>query len=421
MSYDLLHRNTKSIAEEILSDTPVLSVSGARQVGKSTLASQLLLDRPSRFVNLDETSHLTSAREDPDGFVRMFPKGTLAIDEIQRAPELFRAIKGALEEDRRPGRFIITGSSNLLNLQGAEESLAGRAETLVLRGFSRGERNGFVEDFANFAWGLDESAPPHTPPGAPVSRGEYLEMLTEPSFPELRKASERRRDRWVNAYVNRVLSKDATTLFGLQFPDRLHTILNKIAATGTAEFVATTFGRDLSIPSNSIPSYLHALESVYLVDSLPAWGTNLGKRAISKPKVFVSDPGLAVSLAGVDASALEDQITSVFTGGLLESFVASELLKQQAWSRISYKMFHFRSSAGQEVDLILENRRREIVGLEVKASVSFSSKFLRGLTFLRDLYGDKFKAGIVLHAGTEILPMGDRLWAMPISTLWRVQ
>ncbi|QRO81840.1 AAA family ATPase [Corynebacterium glucuronolyticum] len=114
MSYDLLHRNTKSIAEEILSDTPVLSVSGARQVGKSTLASQLLLDRPSRFVNLDETSHLTSAREDPDGFVRMFPEGTLAIDEIQRAPELFRAIKGALEEDRRPGRFIITGSSNLL-------------------------------------------------------------------------------------------------------------------------------------------------------------------------------------------------------------------------------------------------------------------------------------------------------------------
>lgn len=414
----IIRRNSADLAEEILSDTPVLSVSGARQVGKTTLVSQLIKNRPARAVNLDDATSLAAAHSDPDAFVRQYPSGTLAIDEIQRAPELFRAIKGALEEDRRPGRFIITGSSNLSTLKGAEESLAGRAETLNLRGFSQGERLGDIEDFARFAWSLTQSQPL---PEIPVlSRSEYFTLVATSAFPGIADADPRRQERWINAYTERVLSKDASELFGIQYPDRLTKLLNLIARSGTTEFVVAHVARELDLPERSLPSYLEALNSVFLVDILPAWGRNLRKRAVSKPKVFTQDPGLAAILAGVDAQALEEQSLSALSGGLVESFVATELLKQQTWSAKKFTLNHFRSSSGQEVDLILEDRQQSVIGIETKATMSISQKDFKGLTFLREQLGAQFQAGIVLHAGKQILPMGDRLWAMPISTLWSV-
>lgn len=408
-------RNSRVLAEEIFSDTPVLTVSGARQVGKSTLVSQLLQNRSHRLLNLDNAATLQAAQTDPDGFVRQFPEGVVAIDEIQRVPALLRAIKAALDEDRRPGRFIVTGSSNLMNLKGAEESLAGRAETLRLRGFSRGERKGITEDFAANAWN------PHPQlPASDFERIDYLRMITESSFPEIAEATPRRRDRWVQAYVERVLTKDATDLYGIQYPDRLRVLLGKIASQGASEFVAAHIGRELNIPERSVPGYLDALKNVFLIDVLPAWGTNLTRRVISKPKVFLQDPATAASLVGVDAASLEMQISSSFTGGLLESFVATELLKQQEWSAIPFKLFHFRDSTGKEVDLVMESRNREVVGVEVKAAVSLQGKDFSGLRHLQTLAGERFRCGILLYAGKESLPMGPGLWAMPISALWSV-
>lgn len=408
-------RNARVLAEEILSDTPVLTVSGARQVGKSTLVAQLLQNRSYRLLNLDNAATLQAAQTDPDGFVRQFPEGVVAIDEIQRVPALLRAIKAALDEDRRPGRFIVTGSSNLMNLKGAEESLAGRAETLRLRGFSRGERKGITEDFAANAWN------PHPQlPASDFERIDYLSMITESSFPEIAEATPRRRDRWVQAYVERVLTKDATDLYGIQYPDRLRVLLGKIASQGASEFVAAHIGRELNIPERSVPGYLDALKNVFLIDVLPAWGTNLTRRVISKPKVFLQDPATAASLVGVDAASLEMQISSSFTGGLLESFVATELLKQQEWSAVPFKLFHFRDSTGKEVDLVMESRSREVVGVEVKAAVSLQSKDFSGLRHLQKLAGKRFRCGILLYAGKESLPMGPGLWAMPISALWSV-
>ena len=415
MTTSAIPRNARVLAEENLSDTPVLTVSGARQVGKSTLVSQLLQNRSHRLLNLDNAATLQAAQTDPDGFVHQFPEGVVAIDEIQRVPALLRAIKAALDEDRRPGRFIVTGSSNLMNLKGAEESLAGRAETLRLRGFSRGERKGITEDFAANAWN------PHPQlPASDFERIDYLRMITESSFPEIAEATPRRRDRWVQAYVERVLTKDATDLYGIQYPDRLRVLLGKIASQGASEFVAAHIGRELNIPERSVPGYLDALKNVFLIDVLPAWGTNLTRRVISKPKVFLQDPATAASLVGVDAASLEMQISSSFTGGLLESFVATELLKQQEWSAIPFKLFHFRDSTGKEVDLVMESRNREVVGVEVKAAVSLQGKDFSGLRHLQKLAGERFRCGILLYAGKESLPMGPGLWAMPISALWSV-
>lgn len=423
MSNAVIPRHALILAEEILSDTPVLTVSGARQVGKSTLVKELLKNREHRAYNLDDSATLKAATADPDGFVRQFPQGVVAIDEIQRAPALFRAIKSALEEDRRLGRFVVTGSSNLLNLKGVEESLAGRAETLRLRGLSMGEKAHIerAEDFAELAWNLSRQ-PDHLARVADSDheRADYLRLLCQSGFPELIDASPRRTHRWIDAYVERVLSKDATQLYGVQYPERLNMLLELIAASGTQEFVAAHVGRSLDIPERSVPGYLEALKNVFLVDSLPAWGNNLSRRVISKPKVFVQDTGLAASLAGVDPEALELNISSTITGGLLESFVAAELLKQQTWSQVDYRAFHFRDSTGKEVDLVLESRNREIIGIEVKASVSLQDKDFTGLRHLQNLAGDKFRGGFVLYTGKKPLPMGPGLWALPISTLWTI-
>lgn len=415
MTDSFLHRNAQDLAEEVLSDTPVLTISGARQVGKSTLVHQLLEGREHRFFNLDESASLASAQADPDGFVRQLPEGTLAIDEIQRAPELFRAIKGALEKDRRPGRFILTGSSNLLSLTGAEESLAGRAETIRLHGLSVGERLGIHEDFAGRIWSLKDAG---VQPASTLSRADYFQLFCTPSFPGLRDSGRRRQHRWFAAYIERVLSKDAAELYGIQFPDRLHNLLAKFAAQGTAELVAAHIGRALDIPERSVPTYVTELSDVFLINQLPSWGTNLEKRAISKPKVFLSDTALATSLAGLEPEALEMNISSTLSGGICEAFVANELLKQKAWSSVDYRLFHFRTSTGKEVDLVLESRSRDVVGVEVKAAMSIQPKDFAGLRYLQQVAGDSFRAGIVLYTGKDVLPMGENLWAMPISTLW---
>ncbi|XCB29473.1 ATP-binding protein [Arcanobacterium hippocoleae] len=421
MESSLISRNSQSLAEEILSDTPVLCVSGARQVGKTTFVRQLIENRQAQMVNLDDYAVLSAAQADPDGFVRQFPQGILAIDEIQRVPSLFRAIKGALEENRRPGCFIVTGSSNLESLRGSEESLAGRAETIFLRGLSQGELRGKCEDFADLIWKMGESGemPEISSQARSYTRRDYLKMVVTPNYPELLNAMPRRQSRWADAYVQRVLSKDASEICGIQFPDRLERMLNLIASMGAFEFVAAHSARELNIPERSLPNYLAALKDVFLIDVLPAWGANLHKRVISKPKVFLQDSGIAAIISGMNADALELQISSSITRGLVESFVASELLKQQTWSKVHFKMFHFRTSTGKEVDLVLEDRGRNVVGIEVKAAMSLSMKDFSGLKYLQELAGEKFKAGIVLYAGKEILPMGARLWAMPISMLWQ--
>lgn len=400
----------------MMAETPVLSISGARQVGKSTLMAQLLKDQPARIVNLDSQVARASAEADPDAFADQYPSGTLAIDEIQRVPKLFLSIKNALEKDRRPGRFVITGSSNLATLKGAEESLAGRAQTLHMRGLSQGERRGVCEDFPRFVWTLDKGAELREYPD--YTRDDYLCMVQASGFPEVRDAAPRTLNRWLANYLDRVLTRDAQEVTGIQYPDRLRQLLEYIASLGTAEFVAAGISRAIDLPARTVPTYLDALASVYLVDVLPAWGTNLAKRAVSRPKVFLQDTGAAAYLAGVDAEAMSTDISSVLTGGLVESFVANELLKQSAWSTVDFRLFHFRDRAGREVDLVMENRRRDVVGIEVKATSTVKASHFKGLEYLRDQAGDRFRAGVVLYTGQAALPFGDRLWALPMASLW---
>ena len=416
MTQRLTRRHLKDLAEETLADTPITVISGARQVGKSTLMGQLLEGRDATVVNLDSLTDREAAVRDPDTFVARYPDGLLAIDEVQRVPDLMTALKANVDRDRRPGRFLITGSADLMTLRGSQESLAGRAETIPLEGFSQGEIAGRKEDFATFVWGLDKKGVPNDQDL--YSRRDYLELATTPSFPGMREGSVRTRSRRLGNYVDRVLSKDTTDVTGIAHPDRLAPLLQLIAGRDSGEFVTARVGREIGIPERSLPTYLDALRSVYLVRVLPGWSNNIARRAVSIPKVSLSDTGLAAYLAGVDAAGLEEDVSATLAGGFVEGFVLGELSKQRAWSEQDYSLSHFRDSHGHEVDIVLESRRREVVGVEVKTTSSPRSSDFRGLEFLREKLGQRFKAGVLLHTGTRSLPFGDRLWALPISTLW---
>jgi predicted AAA+ superfamily ATPase len=403
------------MVEEALADTPVVVVQGARQVGKSTLARQVLESRAGRWLSLDSTAVRAAAVADPDGFVRQ-SEGVLVIDELQLVPQLVRALKGAVDEDRRPGRFLVTGSADLLGLPGAQESLAGRAETVILYGLSQGELRGVREHFVDRLLAGDLSALSQT--AEPLSRANYMELICAGSYPEPQRRQGRRRQAWFDNYLSRVLSRDAADISGLQHLDRLPVLVRLLAANSAGELVQTRLAGSSGIPASSLPPYLDLLQTLYLAHVLPAWGRNLTSRVTDRPKIALLDTGLAARLQNVTAPALTPGVASDVAGGLTEAFVAGELRRQLGWSQTAAQLFHFRDRNGLEVDLVLEDGQGHVAAIEVKASVSVRAEDFRGLAGLRDRLGDRFRAGIVLHAGAQALPFGDRFAALPISSLW---
>lgn len=413
----LRRRFVRSLVEETLQDTPITVIQGARQVGKSTLARQVLEARGALLVSLDSTAAYEAARADPDGFVRQVP-GLLGIDEVQRVPELLRAMKDAVEDDRRPGRFLITGSANLLDLPGTQESLAGRAETVALYGFSRGEVEGSREDFTEHLMAGDSTA--LLGRHSTLTRADYLDILCAGSYPEAMIRVGRRRNAWFDNYLKRIVSRDARDVSRLHHLDRLPVLVRLLAASNGGELVKSRIGTAAGLPETSVQSYLDLLETLYLIQQIPAWGNNLTRRVTGRPKVAMLDTGLAARLNNVTPTAMSPAVVSDVAGGLFEAFVAGELRRQGAWSAAEVRLFHFRDRNGIEVDLVLEDGDRNIAGIEVKASTTVRQEDFTGLVFLRDKLGERFTLGTVLYAGQRALPFGDRLLALPYSAMWTI-
>lgn len=399
-----------------MADTPVSIVQGARQVGKSTLVKRLVEDSGGRLLSLDNAGVFLAAQTDPDGFVRQLPGGLLAIDEAQRVPSLIRALKAAVDEDRRPGRFLVTGSADLLDVPGSGESLAGRAETIPLYGFSQGELAGVRDDFVTTAvtGGLEGWSTPM----AAVGRDGYARAIMTGGFPEVQARADRRRERWFDNYLARVVEHDAAEVSRLRQLERLDTLLRLIASSNAGELVRAKVARQSGIPETSVDPYVRLLETLYLVHRLPPWGSSLTQRVIGRPKIIVVDSGVAAHLAGQSVERLTAVSADDQFGPLFEAFVASELLKQQTWSATSFRLHHYRDREGNEVDLIVELGDGRILAFETKAARSAVSSHLRGLTFLRKKLKDRFIAGVVLNTSAFPLKLGDRLWSAPAACLW---
>jgi hypothetical protein len=404
--------------EEALQDTPVVVIQGARQVGKSTLARQVLAGRDTRLVNLDVAIERDAALRDPDAFVRRVPAGLLAIDEVQRAPGLLLAVKAAVDEDRRPGRFLLTGSADLVSMRRNADSLAGRAETVVLYGLSQGEVTAGPDRLTDVLFTGEESrlAAFHSD----LTRQDYTERACLGAFPEARGRHDRRRQVWFDNYLDRIVSRDARDLTSSPYLDRLPRLVRVLAANTAGELVRARVARDAEIPETTLESYVQLLVDMFVVHRVPAWGRNLTVRVVGRPKVALLDTGLAARLGNLSPNGLDGGQAADHAGPLLETFVAAELRRQQSWAGTRFELFHFRDRSGREVDLMLEDDARRVVAVEVKATTRIRPGDQRGLEFLRDSLGQRFVMGVVLHTGPDTVRIGDRLWALPIEALWRL-
>lgn len=393
---------------------PGVIIEGARQVGKSTLASSVAAD-DAFITTLDDEQTYNAAAEDPSGFVSSAGQRQMVIDEIQRLPQLTLAVKASIDRDRRPGRFILTGSSSLLSMKGTADSLAGRVGRLTMYGLSRGEVAGTWDDIVP---ALVTNAARLPEFRTAISREDYAHSLSTGAYPEIRNAPARPRGRWLDSYLQGVIGRDLSELNRELNPSRVQSLLRTLAGGQAEELVKERLSQNSSIPVRTVTSYLDLLTSVGLVTMLSPWTPNLTKREIGRPKICVTDSALAMRLARVSAEQFTTLPYSESFGSYLEAFVGVELLRQKAWSGEDYEIFHYRSRSEDEVDIVIELADGSVIGIEVKASISFSAKQFSGLKRMRDRLGDRFIAGIVLNTGQSGYRFADRLYGAPVSALW---
>ncbi|HOA88089.1 ATP-binding protein [Propioniciclava tarda] len=400
---------------EALADTPVVVVQGARQTGKSTLTAELAKESGATVVTLDDPEARLAAEADPESFIAGFGGGPVVLDEIQRAPQLILPIKAAVDRDRQPGRFLLTGSADLMRVPGAEDSLAGRAETIRLRPLSQGEVGRRQDDFvARFLAEPDLSGW-----SSSWSRERYVDAICAGGYPTALARNGERRRVWLADYVDRLMRGDLRDLTTAS-PARLRKVLALLAGAQTGELVPARIARDVGVAEGTARGDVQRLSDLYLVDSVPGWSRSRTRRVVARAKAHVADSGLAAMLSNLEADDLLSHLGVNHLGGLLEGFVSNELLRQSSWSSTRFDLSHYREAGGAEVDLLVELRGGKVLGLEVKASSTARPDHATGLMRLRDRLGDDFVAGVVLHLGERAWNMGERLWALPVAALWEL-
>jgi len=409
----MIQRNITPNLSAALADTPVVLLNGARQTGKSTLVKAIASrNHISRYISLDDLSALSSVRHDPSGFLGGL-EGPVIIDEVQKAPDLFVAIKKEVDLDRKPGRFLLTGSANVFLLPRLSESLAGRMEILTLWPFSQGELSGIQERFID---ALFEEKTSFRGTGGEDS-GEVLDKVIAGGYPEVLRRSPARRRAWFGSYIMTILQRDVRDLAHIEGVSHLPKLLSLLAVRVPAFLNFAEFSRTTAIPQRTLKRYMALLETTFLIQNIPAWSAHLGKRLVKAPKLFMNDTGLKAHLLGISSGSM---LMEGMSGPLLENFVIMELRKQISWSSTQAQMFHFRTQTGQEVDLILEDPQGRLVGIEVKAGKTIGAQDFKGLRAFAEMTGKRFRRGVVLYTGKEVIPFGSNLHAVPVNVLWQL-
>jgi uncharacterized protein len=391
----------------------VTVVTGPRQAGKTTLVQSQL--RGGTLRSLDDQGTLDAAVADPVGFLALGAR-PLIIDEVQRAGEpLVRAIKLAVDRDPAPGQFVLTGSSNFLTVPTISESLAGRAGFVEVWPFTQGEISGKPDRFIDLALTGPAALGAYQP--GRFSRRDLLERACTGGYPEVRRLAARERPGWFRDYVLTTIERDVVQLSGIRKVAEMGQLLRLFAARTGCELVMQGIIDDAPLERQAVYDHRAWLETIHLITTLPAWSRNLTRRVKRHPKIFMTDPGLAAWLLGKTPYALDDPADPA-TGQLVETFVFNELRRQLTWAAVDATMFHWQDRSGAEVDLILEAADGRIAAVEVKTGQTAKPEWFRWLGHMRDALGDKFMTGIALYTGNDVLPFGDRLLAIPLSSLW---
>jgi predicted AAA+ superfamily ATPase len=395
---------------EALTDTRVVLISGPRQSGKTTLAEKLAVDGMP-FLTLDDQTTLDTARVDPVGFIRGLDRAV--IDEVQRAPQLLLAIKRAVDTDKRPGRFLLTGSADLMTLPQVADSLAGRIEITELLPLSHAEMRRKPSDFLER---ILQGKPPTV--GDVVVGPDLVELALAGGYPEaVQRASWARRQKWFLDYIRAVIERDARDISRVEYLRQMPRLLRILAAHSGQLINYSSVGAPLGLGHVTIQKYTDVLNHLFLVRLLQPWYTNELKRLVKTPKLHFLDSGLLAALRNHSPAKLHADRMAL--GSLLETFVLAELLKLASWSDERVEFFHFRDRYDNEVDIVIEDSRGHVVGVEIKAAATVTQRDFSGLRKLSEACGKRFMLGLVLYDHETLVPFGEQLYAVPISALWK--
>jgi predicted AAA+ superfamily ATPase len=398
----MINRVLQQSLIEALDIFPVVLLTGARQVGKSTMAMNF--DRA--YVTLDNISRYDSAKHDPRRFVQELAR-PVVIDEIQKAPELLAAIKEDVDRDRVNGAFLLTGSANLLGYQKIADTLAGRMGILELWPLACCEITG------NADYNPVDLLFTEKPIVKESIKGEeLLEGVLQGGYPEMQKIhSARGRNLWFSSYVSTYIERDVRDIGELRQIDRFIHLVNILAPRSATLLNKAELSRTAGIEQKTLANYLGLLERVYQIGQLRPYSANIGKRFTRAPKVYFSDSGVLCHLLGINSVAELKQ--SRYYGAVIETYVYSELLKGIRYADRPMSLWHYRTTDRREIDFIIQ-RGDELVALEVKAAHTVTRK---DFTHIEDLRRSMpgLKHGIVLYQGEEVIPFGDN-YAIPLGT-----
>ncbi len=406
-------RNITSKLEKAVLRSPVILLTGARQTGKTTLIKHIGKNKNYSYVTFDDLRFLSAAKNDPIGFIQGLEKPVI-LDEVQRVPEIFLAIKHDVDENRELGRFILTGSANPLLIPRLGDSLAGRMEILELLPLSQGELLGLQESFIDTAFDKNHIYPLTK---NALTKTDLYHKIIQGGYPLVQNMNDEGREAWFNSYITTILQRDVQDLANISGLSELPHLL-KLLATRVGNLInVAELGRSTGISSTTLHRYITLLETVFLVVFQPPWHTNVGKRLTKSPKTYLVDTGLLSFLLDLRIDkAISDYR---FIGSILENFIFNELQKQLTWNSMRIKLYHFRTVTGIEVDIILENQAGALVGIEIKNSETVTAHDFKGLQYLQAETGESFMKGIVLYNGSQVVPFGKDLYALPISFLWK--
>lgn len=400
-------RQLKGRMDLAMQDTPVVLINGPRQSGKTTLVKHYSPELP--YFTLDDDNILNAAKQDPLGFVNSIDKAI--IDEIQRAPELLRAIKLSVDQNRQPGRYLLTGSANLLALPQIGDSLAGRMEILTLLPLSLAEIQRRNDHFLDYA--QNQSWPNQT------VLSEQLEIIPQAlvgGYPEmLTRHDPARRNAWARSYIKAIVERDVKDISSIEKLFEMPRLLEVLAQQSGKLTNFTLIGSQLNLDAKTTQKYIGLLETLFLVHQLRPWHGNTLNRIVKSPKIHFIDSGLLACLNRMTVERIQTDKSNF--GALLETWVYGELLKSINTDDDPWNIYYYRDKDQVEVDFVLENHAGKIIGIEVKASSTVFTQDFKGLRKLASITDKSWISGIVLYNGDRCLPFGDNLWAVPFSLL----